>query len=72
MAVLSGPCKPRTLLPEDFPMRVLLSPALLLLGGALVLANDARPRLAIGSECSALVLGVKVRQEPSIVSLCTP
>jgi hypothetical protein len=31
-----------------------------------------RPRLAIGTECSAVVLGVKVRQEPSSVSLCPP
>jgi hypothetical protein len=40
--------------------------------GALVLANDARPRLAIGTKCNAVVLGVKVRQEPSSVSLCPP
>jgi hypothetical protein len=54
------------------PMRVSPSPALLLSDGALVLANDARPRLAIGTECSAVVLGVKVRQEPSSVSLRPP
>src|SRR5262245_52644764 len=34
--------------------------------------RDARPRLAIGTECSAVVLGVKVRQEPSSVSLHPP
>ena len=54
------------------PMRIPPSPALLLSDGALVLANDARPRLAIGTECSAVVLGVKVRQEPSSVSLRPP
>ena len=31
-----------------------------------------RPRLAIGTERSAVVLGVKVRQEPSSVSLRPP
>src|SRR5215831_4420510 len=31
---------------------------------------DARPRLASGTECSAVVLGVKVRQETASVSLC--
>ena len=39
-------------------------------GGVLVLGNDARPRLASGTEGSAVVLGVKVRQETASVSLC--
>src|SRR5262249_50073212 len=77
-SLLSGPCKPMGLdnspeplwLPRKVPMRVPENPALLLLGGALVLANDASP--AIGTECSAVVLVVKVRQEPSSVSLCPP
>ena len=41
-------------------------------GGVLVLVIDARPPLAIGTECTAVVLEVKVRQEPSSVSLCPP
>jgi len=47
-------------------MRVPLSPAFLLLGGALVLGGGRG--LASGTECSAAGFAVKVRQEPSNVS----